>query len=138
MKPHQGWIGVDLDGTLAFYDKWVNWDVIGDPIPLMLDRVKKWDEEGQEVRIFTARVSFEKDICKVSGQPFTRGQVVSVIQDWLQKNGLSRLRVTHEKDFRMIELWDDRAVQVIPNTGQTIADELESVKMAHQGKVAGE
>ena len=25
--------------------------------------------------------------------------------------------MTHEKDFRMIQLWDDRCVQVIPNTG---------------------
>ena len=132
-----GWIGVDLDGTLAFYDKWVNWDVIGSPIPPMLERVKDWTEEGREVRIFTARVSFENDICKVSGEPFTRQQVASVIQDWLEKHGLPRLQVTHEKDFRMIELWDDRAIQVIPNTGRTIADELASVRSAHTGKVAG-
>ena len=25
----------------------------------------------------------------------------------------------------MIELWDDRCIQVIPNTGRTIADEIE-------------
>jgi hypothetical protein len=26
--------------------------------------------------------------------------------------------VTREKDFAMIELWDDRAVQVVTNTGE--------------------
>lgn len=138
MSHSKGWIGVDLDGTLAFYVKWVNWDVIGSPVPLMLERVKGWLAEGREVRIFTARVSFENDICKASGKPFTRQQVAEVIQDWLEKNGLPRLQVTHEKDFNMIELWDDRAIQVIPNTGQTIADELASVKAAHEGKVAGQ
>lgn len=35
-----GWIGVDLDGTLAFYDSWRGIDHIGAPIPLMLQRVK--------------------------------------------------------------------------------------------------
>ncbi len=31
------------------------------------------------------------------------------------------LEITNVKDFGMIELWDDRAVQVIPNTGITAA-----------------
>jgi len=136
MSSNNGWIGVDLDGTLAFYDKWVNWNVIGPPIPRMMDRVHQWVKEGREVRIFTARVSFEKDICKVSGEPFTRETVTAIIQDWLEKWGLPRLQVTHEKDFRMVELWDDRCIQVIPNTGRTISDELASIKMAHEGKVA--
>lgn len=30
-----GWIGVDLDGMLAYYDGWSN-GTIGEPIPLML------------------------------------------------------------------------------------------------------
>ena len=50
-----GWIGVDLDGTLAKYGSW-NGGQIGDPIPLMVERVKQWIAEGVEVRIFTARV----------------------------------------------------------------------------------
>ena len=36
-----GWIGVDLDGTLAKYSTWNNGQ-IGDPIPAMVERVKKW------------------------------------------------------------------------------------------------
>lgn len=36
-----GWIGVDLDGTLAEYHGWGNGE-IGDPVPAMLERVKKW------------------------------------------------------------------------------------------------
>lgn len=55
-KVSMGYIGVDLDGTLAEYHGWGD-DSIGAPVPKMLARVKKWLAEGQEVRIVTARVS---------------------------------------------------------------------------------
>lgn len=32
--------------------------------------------------------------------------------------GLPALAVTCTKDFAMVALWDDRAVQIIPNTGR--------------------
>ena len=51
----RGWIGVDLDGTLAEYHGWNG--SIGKPIAPMVDRVKRWLAEGVEVRIMTARVS---------------------------------------------------------------------------------
>ena len=51
-----GWIGVDLDGTLAKYGIWDG--SIGEPIPLMVERVKIWIALGVEVKIFTARVGF--------------------------------------------------------------------------------
>ena len=56
-QAHFGWIGVDLDGTLAQYDGFKGCTVIGDPVQVMLARVKKWISEGIEVRIFTARVN---------------------------------------------------------------------------------
>jgi len=50
-----GWIGVDLDGTLAVHMG--VWDgSIGPPIYPMVDRVRRWIKEGREVRIITARV----------------------------------------------------------------------------------
>ena len=52
----RGWIGVDLDGTLAEYNGWQGPANIGAPIPAMVERVKAWLEEGRDVRIFTARV----------------------------------------------------------------------------------
>ena len=51
-----GWIGVDLDGTVALYDKWVHHTHIGNPIEAMVKRIKNWRAQGHEVRIFTARV----------------------------------------------------------------------------------
>ena len=33
-----GWIGVDLDGTLATYEEWRGLEHIGDPVPAMKER----------------------------------------------------------------------------------------------------
>lgn len=104
---HKGWIGVDLDATLAQYDGWVNETTIGEPIPFMVARVKQWLEEGKEVRIFTARVYGAKQ----------DSPVVTAIDDWCVKHIGQVLPITCTKDYSMYELWDDRAVQVLPNTG---------------------
>lgn len=134
--PFLPWIGVDFDGTLAYYDKWVAWNVLGKPIPLMLVRVKAWVAAGQQVKIFTARAAFDRDTCYKTGVSFTRQDIANVIQDWCEAQGLPRLEVTAIKDFQMIELWDDRAIQVVANTGLTLADEYEAQIEALKGKVA--
>lgn len=113
----RGWIGVDLDGTLAEYHGWDE-GKIGKPIPLMKERVEKWLAEGQEVRIVTARVGPQRDDTARVGMKLH-------IQQWLMDNieGVDvehPMEVTHEKDFSMIELWDDRAVQIVKNTGKRV------------------
>ena len=40
MSGNGGWIGVDLDGTLAIYTGWKGCDHVGEPIPPMVERVK--------------------------------------------------------------------------------------------------
>lgn len=102
-----GWIGVDLDGTLAEYGGWKGPDSIGKPIPAMLDRVLDWCNAGQEVRIFTARATVPEQIAPVEA--------------WCQKHLGRVLKVTNVKDFGMIELWDDRlGVAVEFNTGKVL------------------
>lgn len=100
------WIGVDLDGTLAYYDGFKGFKKIGKPIEPMLARVKKWIAEGKRVKIFTARAQARKQI------PWVRR--------WLKEVGLPDLPVTNVKDVHMSELYDDRAVQVEKNTGKVI------------------
>lgn len=112
MSNYKSWYGVDLDGTLAHYDHWRGIDHIGAPIPLMLKRVKQWLSEGKEVRIFTARV------CGNPDRPRDVEQTLNYIEKWCFTHIGKILKVTAMKDFGMVELWDDRAVQVIPNTGQ--------------------
>lgn len=108
-----GWIGVDLDGTLAHYDGWKGGSHIGAPIPAMLSRVRAWLAEGRTVKIFTARVAVPEP---------DRSKVIRVVHEWCEANGLPRLDITNVKDIAMVELWDDRAIRVISNTGEPPAD----------------
>ena len=135
-----GWIGVDLDGTLAYYDQWRGALHIGEPIPVMLERVKRWLDEGKDVRIFTARVNREGIVfatANLDGEAARDATAVEeCIRQWCAKHVGRALPITCCKDYGMIELWDDRCIQVIPNTGRTIADEIESERMALSGKSA--
>jgi hypothetical protein len=128
------WIGVDLDGTLFVYTTWTAWNEFGPPIPLMVDRVRRWLSEGKTVKIFTARVAGSIDKCLVTGEQVTIKMMTSAIQDHLERHGLPRLECTATKDYRMVELWDDRCVQVISNTGRTLAEEHEAEMTALRGK----
>jgi hypothetical protein len=136
-----GWIGVDLDGTLAHYDSWMGWNQFGKPIPKMVERVKQWLAEGKDVRIFTARVHLPLEAfsqCWQTQTPFTGHDMVRAVQDWTEEHIGARLPVTCVKDTGMIELWDDRAVQVIPNTGITVAEEAEARYNAFAGHDVGQ
>ena len=108
-----GWIGVDLDGTLAHYDGWKGVNHIGAPIRPMVERVKFWLAAGCTVKIFTARMHGHGKLLVGGGVE----DVVTPIQQWCAKHLGQTLEVTNVKDFGMIELWDDRAVQVETNTG---------------------
>jgi hypothetical protein len=101
------WIGVDLDGTLAMAEPWQGFEHIGKPVPNMVKRLNVWVGMGYTVKIVTARAAEPE----VATPP---------IKAWLKKHGLPDLEVTNAKDMDMIELWDDRAVQVIPNTGNPV------------------
>lgn len=109
------WIGVDLDGTLAEYHGWVGPQHIGRPVKRMARRVREWLAEGKRVKILTARAT--------PGRP-EYDEVIEAIEKWCLRHLGQVLEITNEKDFGMTELWDDRAVQVVPNTGRR-ADGLE-------------
>src|SRR5215469_5697895 len=97
-----GWIGVDLDGTLANYSGWSTG--IGAPIGKMVQRVKRWVAEGREVRILTARGA-------------TEPKQNILVHDWINEHIRLPLFVTDKKDYEMIRLYDDRVRQVEANTG---------------------
>lgn len=105
-----GWIGVDLDGTLAEYHGWAGLS-IGAPVPAMVAKVRAAMAAGIEVRVFTARVSSAK------GEE-ERGRQRAGIEAWCLAHVGAILAVTSEKDHQMIECWDDRAREVVPNTGE--------------------
>lgn len=98
------WIGVDLDGTLAEVGR-DNLGEIGKPITKMMNRVKKWLEDGEyEVRIFTARAGDKHQENK--------------IKQWLKNNDLPELVITNLKGQNMLAIWDDKAVRVERNSGE--------------------
>ena len=102
------WIGVALDGTLAYYEGSGAGNTIGDPIQPMLDRVRLWLVENKKVKIFTARVAYRNEKQR------------ELIKAWCLKHIGQELEVTCMKDQGMRELWDDRAVSVEKNTGKAV------------------
>lgn len=119
MSEHKGWIGVDLDGTLAHYDGWKGPFHIGAPVEPMLARVRVWLAHGQEVRIFTARVySPPDDETRRKEAEEARGAIMA----WCLEHLGQIIPVTNIKDFGMIALWDDRAISVVPNQGMPCCD----------------
>jgi hypothetical protein len=116
-----GWIAVDLDGTLAEYNGWTGGGV-GNPVPRMAARVRAWLATGRDVRIFTARVArtgLRNQVGGVDDDAFADEQT-RIIQDWTEIHFGVRLPCTASKDFGMVELWDDRAIQVVPNCGTRV------------------
>ena len=115
----RGWIGFDLDGTLAHYDGWKHPLHIGDPVVEMVREVHRiLREDTHDIRIFTARVSPE---CLEWNQGVSKAQIVECIQDWCEEHLFGqRFEVTHEKDGLMKTCYDDRSTQVQCNTGHTL------------------
>lgn len=111
---YEEWIGVDLDGTLAQShhprgrknSSWEGERNIGAPVPAMLKRVKQWVKSGKKVKIFTARA--------------VRKTAIPHVQKWLKKHGLEGLEITNQKDPGLNKFYDDRARQVVRNTGELV------------------
>ena len=114
------WTGFDLDGTLAEYDGWKGIEHIGKPIKPMCDLIRKLNSEGKRVKILTARVAPRKD-----------GEDASLARQYVRKWCVENLGfvpdITHEKDSCMEELYDDRAIQVIPNKGISVVEAAQSI-----------
>ena len=103
--------GVDLDGTLAEYHGFVAPDSIGRPVPRMAERVRRWLDAGDVVDVFTARV-----------HPSHGEEVVSTarsaIEAWFREHFGTGAAVTCEKHPKWDDYWDDKAVQVVENSGE--------------------
>jgi hypothetical protein len=107
---------VDLDGTLAEYTEWQGPAHIGAPVEDMVTRVKEWLREGKLVKIFTARASHDNSYESRSNALVSE----AAIRTWCKEHIGVVLPITCVKDYAMVELWDDRAVQVVMNTGQPV------------------
>jgi len=114
------WIAVDFDGTLATFG--CNWQqdyrATGNPIPAMVERVRQWLADGEDVRIFTARM----DCYHPKYGALDPVEVMAPIQDWCLKHLGRLLPITNTKDYFCKAIYDDRAIQVEHDTGRLIHD----------------
>ena len=118
-----GWIGVDLDGVLAHFVGVAVWDGgIGAPVPKMVERVKAWVEAGEDVRIFTARVATYDFDDGGDDDARSEPEQRKAIQAWCREHLGYELPITCRKDYGMQILYDDRAVQVVVNTGELVGE----------------
>lgn len=116
----RNWIGIDFDRTLAVYE---SGDFLtkgpydlGEPIPKMVEFVKRLLKEGKEVRIMTARVLHNPEPESV--------KIANLIEDWCEQHIGQKLQVTCIKDSYMEALYDDKTFHVIPNTGEIVDTDL--------------
>lgn len=119
------WYGFDFDGTLANYDHYRGATHTGEPVRVMVQVAQKLLEEGKDVRIFTARcypigtIHQDADPARL----LEARKAVAAIEEWCALQFGRVLPVTCVKDYGMIVLYDDRAKQVIPNTGLLVEDQ---------------
>ena len=116
MSLEREWIGVDFDGTLADFDCDWNSDyrTVGAPIPVMVERVKKWLAEGEDVRIFTARL----DCYHPLFYNLMEWEVKKPIEKWCREHLGVVIPITNRKDHWCKAIYDDRAYHVEKNTGR--------------------
>jgi hypothetical protein len=116
---HRRWIGVDFDGTLATFDKggWPrDYRHVGKPVPAMVKRVIKWLDQGEDVRIFTARM----DCYHPNSGRIPAHLVRRPIEAWCRKHLGRVLPITNRKDYWCKRIYDDRARQVEMDTGRLL------------------
>lgn len=128
----KGWYGFDLDGTLAKYDGWKGIDHIGEPVKPMVELMKRMHDEGKIVKIMTARIAPHKLEDGTVGESYitipdgeggaARNYAHQFINDWCHFNLGFIPEIVYQKDHLMLELYDDRVKQVVPNEGWLIED----------------
>ena len=117
MSMNGKWYGFDVDGTIADNSAHTfGMGKIGKPIKPMCDLMKKLHAEGRRVKIFTARLS------DVGSDRSSQQAVKEHIWKWCDENLGFRPEITDRKDYKMECLYDDRAKQVVRNTGECIED----------------
>jgi len=146
----KGWYGFDLDGTLAKYDGWKGIDHIGAPVAPMVKLIRQMHDEGKVVKIVTARVAprlcgeTHAQGCRCghceeeAGKPpvmqeqylvelekdgmTVKHRASDYIRTWCADNLGFIPEIVYQKDHLMLELYDDRVKQVIPNLGYLVED----------------
>jgi len=156
------WIGVDFDGTLATFDHWHGVEHTGEPLMPMVQKVRELLVRGTTVKIFTARVNDSlKLIADTYALPYEMGADIPednrwtkedkqksrelkqkiqldriarhTLEMWCLKHIGCKLPLTNSKDVWCRGIYDDIAIQMVPNTGQTLAVQEQAEYLAERG-----
>ena len=106
------YVAFDLDGTVAEYDQWKGIEHIGNPIPKTIEMIKQYLEKGVKVKFLTARVA--------TNDSEELALVRKYISEWSLQHIGQEIEATCIKDRMMFRLYDDRARQIIQNTGELV------------------
>jgi len=108
--PGRKFIGVNFDGTLARDDgNYKGRSSLGEPIPVVLARVKDRIAQGDVVVLFTSRLA---DPTRED-----HGTVLAALHRWTETHVGERLFCTATKFPYLSEIWDWRAVFIPKNAG---------------------
>jgi hypothetical protein len=113
-KNPDAWVGFDLDGTLANDEPGQAYDPlrIGEPIPRTVQRARDLLADGMNIRIVTARAMPK------GNKQIPQFEVIYAIEQWCLTHLGQIVPVVACKDYDMLALYDDRAIQVERNTGE--------------------
>lgn len=100
----KGWVGVDLNGTLAVYHGWRGIRATGPPIASVVEHVQLLLRKGVTVQLFTARAASDSEYA-------------GYVNEWMQEHLGAILPITDRKDKNLLYTLDDKAVVVKKNTG---------------------
>lgn len=117
---------VDFDGVLAKFDKWRGPEHLGEPVPEMVSKVKKWVSEGSRVVIYTARMTPGVEFGQINNIEKTK----SAIENWCYDHIGYVLPITNIKSYADV-YYDDKCSRIIPNTGLTLEETI--ARIASQG-----
>lgn len=105
----RGTMAFDFDGTLSTQvDHYQGPTRTGDPIPLTVMALMRCLEAGYDVVIFTARAD--------PGHPDAPA-AIAAIRAWCVQHLGRAFPVTAIKHYSFVAMYDDRAIQLVPNTG---------------------
>lgn len=112
MQDREKWVGFDFDRTLFKREDGDDIKTYGDPIWKNIELVKTYLVAGEKVKIFTARVAVDK--------PEDVLFQTELIQGACKQYFGQVLDITCIKDPNCIKIYDDIAVQVVPNSGELV------------------
>ena len=116
-KTHKQWACFDFDGVIAEYNGWKGFDVLGNPIPEVVEAMQKLKAQGWMINVFTTRLATPtlEDFLKDNNIPF----------DSINSNAHNPPNTSQKPIYHVII--DDRAVGFYGQTADELLAQIKNV-----------